>query len=90
MSNWFVYIIQCKDGSFYTGVTDNFTRRFLEHKSGRGGWYTRKKKVKQIAHIEEFRTKQEALKREKQIKGWKREKKIKLIKGEFKPKDEPV
>ncbi len=80
MKNWFVYIIQCKDESFYIGVTDNIDRRFSEHSKGRGGRYTKLHKPLKIVYIEEFSTKIEALKREKQLKGWTREKKENLIK----------
>jgi len=87
---WFLYIVQCKDGSFYTGITTSIKRRFLEHKTGRGGLYTRKKKANQVVHLEKFQTKKEALEREKQIKGWRREKKVNLIKGKLRSKNQPV
>ena len=79
-NKWWVYIIQCKDGSFYTGVTLNIKRRFQEHKEGRGGRYTLLHKPFKIIFSESFNTKQEALKREKQLKGWSRKKKENFIK----------
>jgi len=85
MKKWFIYIIQCGDGSFYTGITSDPKRRFAEHKQGKGGFYTRKKKAKDLLYIEEFLAKKKALQREKQIKGWTRVKKLKLITGELKP-----
>jgi putative endonuclease len=77
---WYVYILQCKDGSLYTGVTTNLSRRFKEHALRIGGKYTRAHKVKNIVYTEEVPSQSEALKREAQIKGWRKEKKLNLIK----------
>ena len=77
---WFIYILLCEDGSLYTGYTDDLGRRFLEHKNGKGGRYTSSHKPIKIIYLEKFKTKQEALKRENQIKGWTREKKIRILK----------
>jgi len=77
---WFVYILLCEDSSLYTGFSDDPERRFHEHKNGKGGKYTRSFKPLKIIYIEKFTTKNEALKREKQIKGWSREMKIKILK----------
>ncbi len=76
---WFVYVIQCVDGSFYTGATNNLEKRFLEHKTGKGGRYTRSHKVIKIIYSERFLTKSEALKKEFEIKSWSRLKKIKNL-----------
>ena len=76
---WFVYILKCKDGSLYTGITNNLERRFLEHKDHKGGHYTSSHGVVERLYSEKFETRSEALKRESQIKGWRREKKLKLI-----------
>jgi putative endonuclease len=77
---YYVYLIQCEDGSFYTGITANVERRFKEHQTKSGGWYTKLHKVIKLLYTEQYPTKHEALKREKQIKGWRREKKLNLIK----------
>ncbi len=77
---WFVYIFLCTDGSFYTGATNNLKKRFLEHKKGIGGRYTRSHKVIKIIYSEKFPTKGEALKKEYEIKSWKRQVKIKNLK----------
>lgn len=74
---WFVYILLCEDGSLYTGVTNNLEKRFLDHKNGKGGRYTRSHKVLKLIYYEQFNSKSEALKREIQIKGWNRGEKIK-------------
>ena len=75
-----VYIIRCDDGSLYTGITNDVARRFLEHKSKIGGHYTASHKVKKVVYTETFETKSGALKREAEIKGWHRNKKLALIK----------
>ena len=77
---YFVYLIQCGDGTFYTGIAKDVERRFLEHQVGKGARYTRARKVVKILHTEKFNDKSQALKREAQIKGWRREKKLNLIK----------
>ncbi len=73
---WFIYILLCTDGSYYTGATNNLEKRFLEHKSGKGGRYTRSHKPLKLIYSEQFKTKSEALKREIEIKGWSKQKKI--------------
>ena len=78
---YFVYILECKDGSLYTGITNDIKRRFSEHKNGKGGHYTSSKKAKKIVHTEEHPDKSSALKREAEIKKWKRSKKMALIKS---------
>ena len=76
---WFVYILRCEDGSFYTGTTNDLGRRFYEHKDKKGGRYTKKHKVNEILYFENFATQGEALSRERQIKGWTHKKKENLI-----------
>ena len=75
---YYVYLIECKDKSIYTGITNDLDRRFKEHKSRVGGHYTSSHKVEKVIYTESFKTKSEALKRESQIKGWRREKKLAL------------
>ena len=76
---YYVYIIECEDKSLYTGITNNLERRFAEHKSGRGGHYTSAKEVIKILYTEEHSNRSSALKREFEIKSWRREKKLELI-----------
>ncbi|MDQ3090028.1 MAG: GIY-YIG nuclease family protein [bacterium] len=76
---YFVYILKCKDGSLYTGISTDPERRFLEHKNKKGGHYTSSHVVEKIVYQEECISKSAALKREIQIKGWKRSKKLNLI-----------
>lgn len=77
---YFVYLIECEDGTIYTGITTDIRRRFKEHRSGKGGAYTRSKKVKKILYAEKYKDRSSALKREAEIKGWRRGKKLTLIK----------
>ena len=80
---WFVYLLLCSDKSFYTGVSNNPQKRFLDHKNGKGGRYTRSHKPIKMIFQEPSSSKEEALKRERQIKGWGRSKKIKILKLEI-------
>src|SRR3989344_8911033 len=78
---YYAYLIECKDGTLYTGITTDIQRRFKEHSSGKGGAYTRSKKVERILHTEQFETRSQAQKREAEIKSWRRKKKLALIKN---------
>ncbi|OGC88082.1 endonuclease [Candidatus Adlerbacteria bacterium RIFOXYC1_FULL_48_26] len=77
---YYVYILKCKNGSLYTGLTTDVTRRFHEHKTGVGARYTRSQKVDKIVYTEEHPDRSSASKREAEIKSWKREKKLILLK----------
>ncbi len=72
---YYVYILECKGGSLYTGITTDVKRRFLEHQSGIGGRYTRAKRALRIVYTEEHPNRSSASKREAEIKSWRREKK---------------
>ena len=76
---YFLYILNCKDGSLYTGITTDVKRRFKEHKEGEGARYTRTHEVLKIVYTERYKSRSLALKREHELKGWSREKKMKLI-----------
>jgi putative endonuclease len=76
---YFVYILECEDGSLYTGITTDVQRRFNEHRIGRGGAYTRAKKVKKILYTEKHNNRSSASKREAELKSWPRGKKLKFI-----------
>ena len=79
---WYVYLLECQNKDLYTGITDNLERRFARHAAGRGGHFTKSFGAKKILFSEEHSTKSEALKREAQIKGWTRKKKLALIAGD--------
>lgn len=73
----------CRDGSFYSGVTSNLRQRIIDHKKGWGGFYTRKQGAIKLVYKKKFLDRRETLQRESQIKGWRRKKKINLIKGKI-------
>lgn len=77
--NWFVYIILCGDGSYYTGITTNIDRRFKEHKAGKASKYTAARGVQEVVHTESVGNRSTALKREAAIKRLSRSKKEELI-----------
>jgi len=76
---YFVYILECSDGSLYTGITTDPKRRLAEHQAGKGGHYTRARKVVRIAYEEKHPDRSSALKREAEIKRWPRSKKSDLL-----------
>lgn len=76
---YFVYLLECEDGSLYTGITTDVARRLEEHKKGIGSHYTKAKKAKRIVYTEEHSDRSSAQKREAEIKNWSREKKSALI-----------
>ena len=76
---YFVYLLECKDGTLYTGITNDVVRRLAQHKKGTGGHYTRAKQAVRIAYVEEHPSRSSALKREAEIKSWPREKKFALV-----------
>lgn len=80
---WYVYIIECKDGTYYTGMTWKPDRRWIQHLSSVGSKYTARHGAKKLVHLEEYEDINEARRREKQIKDWSQVKKQKLIKGEW-------
>jgi putative endonuclease len=76
---YFVYLLECKDKSIYTGITTDLKRRLCEHKDGRGARYTRTHGVKKMIYWERCGTLGEALKREGGIKRWPRKRKLELV-----------
>lgn len=79
---YFVYILKCQDGSLYTGITTDVKRRFREHKSGKnkkGSHYTSARGVVKVVYTERRPNRSSASKREAEIKGWKRAKKLDLV-----------
>jgi putative endonuclease len=80
-NRYFVYILECKDKSLYTGITTDIERRLEEHKSGRGASYTRAKGVKGIVFSESCSNRSVASKREAEIKKLKRSDKKALVLG---------
>ena len=75
----YTYILRCRDGSLYTGWTNNLERRLACHNKGKGAKYTRARRPVELAYYATFQTKEEAMRRECEIKRMTREKKILLI-----------
>ena len=77
--NYFVYILRCQNSSYYVGSSKNLSRRIAEHSAGYGCESTSIRKFDQLVYFETYPSKEEALRREKQLKGWSRNKKEALI-----------
>ncbi|ACA56181.1 GIY-YIG nuclease family protein [Clostridium botulinum] len=75
----YVYIVECRDGTLYTGWTTDIERRISEHNKGIGAKYTRARRPVVLKFFEEFDTSREAMKREYEIKTLSRKDKIKLF-----------
>ncbi|MBM3251569.1 MAG: GIY-YIG nuclease family protein [Candidatus Omnitrophica bacterium] len=85
---WYVYIVRCSDGCLYTGITDNLEQRLHEHNScKRGAKFIKYRRPVKLAYREPIEDKKQAAKREKEIKGWRREKKDALIRAMRVPLD---
>lgn len=77
----YTYIVECKDGTLYTGWTNNIEKRIADHNDGKGAKYTRARRPVVLKYQEVFETKEEAMKREYAIKHLSRSKKEALING---------
>lgn len=77
----YTYILRCADGSYYTGWTTDPEKRLQAHNAGKGAKYTRSRLPAEIVHLEAFGTKEEAMRRERQIKQLTRQQKQELIDG---------
>ena len=79
MKNWFVYIVRCADGTFYTGISVDIEARVKDHNDGVGAKYTSRRRPVKLIYSEECKNRSEASKREYAIKKLSRKKKLKLI-----------
>ncbi len=78
---YFVYILECSDKSLYVGCTNNLERRLEQHNNSKwGAHYTKIRRPVILQYSEIFSTLKEARRRESEIKGWRREKKLELFK----------
>ncbi len=75
---YYVYVLQCVDGSFYTGYTKNIDQRVKEHSCGKGARYTRMHKPRKVVYVELLETRSQAMRRERAIKKLSREQKHEL------------
>lgn len=80
----FIYILECADGTYYTGSTRSMEKRFWEHSNFKGANYTKKRQPLKLVFCEEFERMDEAFYREKQVQGWSHAKKKALIDKNFK------
>ncbi|MFZ3212345.1 MAG: GIY-YIG nuclease family protein, partial [Terriglobales bacterium] len=78
---YYVYILASLSGTLYIGITDNLERRMVEHKEGLIPGFTKQYGVHRLVYFEVYSDVRNAIRREKQLKGWRREKKIALIRG---------
>lgn len=79
---WWVYMLRCRDGSLYTGVTTDVERRFAQHRAGTGAKYTRSHPPEAVVYRETLPDKPAALRRELAIKRLDRSAKLRLIEGD--------
>ena len=77
---WILYIIECRDGKLYTGITEDLERRLKEH-THKGSHFTSYNPMVKLLHAESYSNFVEAEQRETQIKRWSRAKKLALSKG---------
>ena len=78
-NTWYLYILRCKDGSLYTGITTDVKKRLEAHRSGKGAKYTRGRGPLELVYREQCGSHSDALKRELAVKSLTREQKQKLI-----------
>lgn len=76
---YYVYVLLCKDGSYYTGHAKNVKHRIEQHKKGQGARYTRMHEPAKIVYVEEFNSRSDAMKREREIKSFSHSKKQRLV-----------
>lgn len=81
----FVYMVECRDGSLYTGWTTDVARRVKSHNAGRGAKYTRLLRPVKLVYVEAQPTRSAAMQREAQIKTWPRARKLNLIRDQALP-----
>ena len=81
MSNWYVYMVECRDGKYYVGITNDVAARIATHNAGRGARFTRGRGPVKLLYKERQADKSHALKRELEIKSWRRAKKASLFRS---------
>ena len=79
MSDYYVYIMSNRTHVLYIGITNDLERRVAEHKDDKGTGFTHKYHLTRLVYFELYQDVRDAIAREKQLKGWKREKKLSLI-----------
>lgn len=84
MKTYYVYIIRCANDSFYVGITNDIERRIMEHNLGEDkSAYTYSRRPVKLVWSEYYNDVNQAIEKEKQLKGWSRKKKQALVDGDF-------
>ncbi len=78
---YYVYVLLCDDGTFYTGYAKNIKSRLKQHMKGIGAKYTRTHTPSKLVYLEQFMSRAEAMKREQEIKNYSRARKEELVNG---------
>ncbi len=81
MPSFFCYIVECVDGTLYTGWTTDPARRLREHNAGRGAQYTRSRRPVRLAYLEPMPNRAAAMKRERALKALSRRRKLAMIRA---------
>jgi putative endonuclease len=81
IKKWQVYIVECQNGRYYTGITNDLEKRIQKHKEGKGAYFTKRNPIKGVIYTENYDRMGPALKREAEIKKLTRKKKEILING---------
>lgn len=79
--SWFLYILECNDGTLYTGITNDITRRLQQHNDGKGARYTRTRCPVKLLYYEPCRNRAAAMVRECAVKSLPRERKMKIVRS---------
>ena len=83
MKNFYLYILKCFDGSYYTGYTENLNQRLSQHDLGKADAYTVQRRPVELVAMQIFKTRIEAFRAERKIKNWSRAKKTAFIKSDW-------
>lgn len=78
----YTYMLRCKDGTLYTGWTNDIKRRVRTHNLGKGAKYTKPRRPVKLVYCEEFPTREEAMRRECEIKRMRKKEKERLVAGQ--------
>ena len=80
---FYVYILECSDGTYHTGHTDDLDRRMAQHGTGEGCAYTSRRRPLKLLWATDCQTREQAFELEKQLQGWSRAKKEAMMRGDF-------
>jgi putative endonuclease len=78
---WFVYLVRCRDGSIYTGITDDIEKRLRKHNEGKGAKYTASRRPVMLVYSESYPDRGSASRREAKLKSWRKHQKEALLKA---------